>query len=99
MERNLPYEAAEAVAWGLDPEEAIKMITLYPAQILGIDDRVGSLETGKDATFIVTDGNPLDIRTNVVRAFVQGREIDLSSRHTDLNDKYAERLRQLTQSP
>jgi imidazolonepropionase-like amidohydrolase len=99
MERNLPYEAAEAVAWGLDPEEAIRMITLYPAEILGIDDRVGSLETGKDATFIVTDGNPLDIRTNVVRAFVQGREIDLSSRHTDLNDKYAERLRQLAQSP
>jgi len=98
MERNLPYEAAEAVAWGLDPEEAVKMITLYPAEILGIDDRVGSLETGKDATFIVTNGNPLDIRTNVVRAFVQGREIDLSSRHTVLNDKYSERLRQLTQS-
>jgi imidazolonepropionase-like amidohydrolase len=97
MERNLPYEAAEAVAWGLDPEEAIRMITLYPAEILGIDDRVGSLETGKDATFIVTDGDPLDIRTNVVRAFVQGREIDLSSRHTRLNEKYSERLRRLTE--
>jgi imidazolonepropionase-like amidohydrolase len=99
MERNLPYEAAEAVAWGLDPAEAIKMITLYPAEILGIDDRVGSLEFGKDATVIVTDGDPLDIRTNVVRAFVQGREVDLSSRHTRLNDKYSERLRQLAESP
>lgn len=95
MERNLPYEAAEAVAWGLDPDEAIRMITLYPAEILGIDDRVGSLETGKDATFFVADGDPLDIRTNVLRAFVQGREIDLSSRHTALNDKYSERLRQV----
>jgi imidazolonepropionase-like amidohydrolase len=98
MERNLPYEAAEAVAWGLDPDDAIRMITLYPAEILGIDDRVGSIDPGKDASFIVTDGNPLDIRTNIVRAFVQGREIDLSSRHTRLNDKYSERLRQLAES-
>jgi len=94
-ERNLPYEAAEAVAWGLDPDEALRMITLYAAQILGIDDRLGSIEPGKDATFIVTDGNPLEIRTEVLRAFVQGREIDLSSRHTTLNEKYGERLRQL----
>jgi imidazolonepropionase-like amidohydrolase len=98
-ERNLPYEAAEAVAWGLDPDEALRMITLYPAEILGIDDRVGSIEPGKDATFIVTNGNPLDIRTNVARAFVQGREIDLSSRHTVLNDKYSERLRQIREQP
>jgi imidazolonepropionase-like amidohydrolase len=99
IERNLAYEAAEAVAFGLDPDEAIRMITLYPAEILGIDDRVGSIDVGKDATLIVTDGNPLDIRTNVVRAFVQGREIDLSSRHTALYEKYAERLRQLDANP
>lgn len=98
-ERNLPYQAAEAVAWGLDPEEALRMITLYPAEILGIDDRVGSLEIGKDATFIVTDGNPLDIRTQVRRAFIQGREIDLSSRHTALYAKYAERLQQVGAAP
>ena len=94
-ERNLPYEAAEAVAYGLDPVEALRMITLYPAEILGVADRLGSIDVGKDATFIVTDGNPLDIRTNVLRAFVRGREIDLSSRHTELNEKYSERLRQL----
>lgn len=99
LERNLPYEAAEAVAWGLDPKEAIRMITLYPAEILGIADRVGSIDVGKDATLIITDGNPLDIRTQVLRAFVQGREIDLSSRHTMLYEKYRERLRQLAESP
>jgi imidazolonepropionase-like amidohydrolase len=98
-ERNLPYEAAEAVAWGLDPDEALRMITLYPAQILGIADRLGSIEPGKDASIIVTDGNPLDIRTRVLRAFVQGREVDLASRHTMLNEKYSERLRQLDMNP
>ena len=95
MERNLPYEAGEAVAWGLDADEALRMITLYPAQILGVDDRLGSLDVGKDATFIVTDGDPLDIRTRVLRAFVLGREIELSTRQTELNEKYSERLRQL----
>ncbi len=95
--RDLPNEAAMAVAHGLDAAEALKAITLYPAQILGVGDRLGSLEAGKDATFIVTDGDPLDIRTQVVRAFVQGREIDLSSRHTTLYEKYSERLDQLEQ--
>jgi imidazolonepropionase-like amidohydrolase len=95
MERNLPYEAAEAVAWGLDPDEAMRMITLYPAEILGVADRLGSIDAGKDATFIVTDGNPLDIRTQVLHAFVQGREIDLSTRHTTLYEKYSERLQQV----
>jgi imidazolonepropionase-like amidohydrolase len=75
------------------------MITLYPAQILGVADRLGSIEPGKDASFIVTDGNPLDIRTQVLRAFIQGREIDLSTRHTDLNAKYGERLNQIGLRP
>ena len=96
--RDLPNEAAMAVAYGLDAEEAVKAVTLYPAQILGVDDRLGSLEAGKDATFIVTDGNPLDIRTQVERAFVQGRELDLSSRHTTLYEKYSERLDQIEDS-
>jgi imidazolonepropionase-like amidohydrolase len=73
----------------------MRMITLYPAQILGVDDRLGSIEAGKDASFIVTDGDPLDIRTQVLRAFIQGREIDLATRQTALYDKYSERLRQL----
>jgi imidazolonepropionase-like amidohydrolase len=87
-ERNLPYEAGKAVAHGLPQAEALKAITLYPARILGVDDRLGSLEVGKDATLIVTTGDPLDIRTQVERAFIEGRSVDLSSRHTQLYEKY-----------
>ncbi len=95
-ERNLPYHAAMAAAFGLPKEEALKAVTLYPAQILGVADRVGSLEVGKDATLIVTDGDPLEIRTHVEQEFIEGRKIDLSSRHTQLYEKYRikyERLR------
>ncbi len=93
--RILPYHAATAVAYGLDQDEAIRAITLYPAQILGVDDRVGSLEVGKDATLIVTDGTPLDVTTNVERAFIQGRNVDLSSKHLRLYEKYEQRQAQL----
>jgi len=84
-ERNLPYQAARST---LSREEAIKSITLYAAEILGVSDRLGSLEPGKDATIIITDGDPLDIRTNVERAFISGREIDLSNKQTRLYEKY-----------
>jgi imidazolonepropionase-like amidohydrolase len=94
-ERNLPYEAATAAAFGLPRGEALKAITLYPAQILGVDDRLGSLQTGRLASFIVTDGDPLDIRTRVERAFVQGREIDLSNRQTRLEQKYRTRIERM----
>ncbi|MFQ6112927.1 MAG: amidohydrolase family protein [bacterium] len=87
-ERNLPYQAAMAAAYGLPKEEALKAVTLYPAQILGVAGQVGSLEVGKDATLIVTDGDPLEITTNVEWEFIQGRKIDLSSRHTQLYQKY-----------
>ena len=93
--RNLPYHAAMAVAYGLPKEEAIKAVTLYPAQILGVGGRVGSLERGKDATLIVTDGDPLEIRTQVVMEFIDGRQIDLSSRHTQLYEKYQAKYKQL----
>jgi len=86
--RNLPYEAAMAAAYGLPREEALKAVTLYPAQILGVADRVGSLEVGKDATLIVTDGDPLEITTRVEQMYIEGRRIDLSSRHTQLYEKY-----------
>ncbi|RMG68085.1 MAG: hypothetical protein D6715_03230 [Calditrichaeota bacterium] len=94
-ERNLPYQAATAAAYGLPKAEALKAITLYPAQILGIDQRVGSLEPGKDATLIVTSGDPLEISTQVEMEFIQGRKVDLSSRHTELYHKYLEKYRQL----
>jgi imidazolonepropionase-like amidohydrolase len=92
--RNLPYHAAMAAAFGLPPDEALKAITLYPARILGVEARVGSLDTGKDATLIVTDGDPLETRTAVEMAFVRGRKVDLSDRHKRLWAKYREKYRQ-----
>jgi imidazolonepropionase-like amidohydrolase len=91
--RNLPYEAGMAAAFGLPREEALKGVTLYPAEILGVGSRLGSLEEGKDANLIVTTGDPLEIRTQVVRAFIGGREVDLSSRHTRLYERYRNRPR------
>jgi imidazolonepropionase-like amidohydrolase len=92
--RNLPYQAGMAVAFGLDREDAIKAITLYPAQILGVSERVGSLSPGMDATLIVTSGDPLETPTHVEQAYIQGRRIELTSRHTRLRDKYQEKYRQ-----
>jgi imidazolonepropionase-like amidohydrolase len=89
--RNLPYHAGMAVAFGLAREAALRSITLSPAEILGVAERVGSLEPGKEATLFLADGDPLDIRTQVVRAFVAGREIDLDDRHKRLWRKYRER--------
>jgi imidazolonepropionase-like amidohydrolase len=91
--RNLPYHAAAAAAYGLPADEALKAITLYPARILGVADRVGSIEPGKDATLIVTDGDILEPATHVEQAFVQGRAVDLSSKHTRLWQKYREKYR------
>jgi imidazolonepropionase-like amidohydrolase len=68
---------------------------LYPAQILGVADRLGSLERGKLASFFVTDGDPLDIRTKVERIFIQGRELELTDRQTKLNQKYEQKYLQL----
>jgi imidazolonepropionase-like amidohydrolase len=92
-ERNVGYEAGMAAAFGLPKEEALKAVTLYPAQILGVSDRLGSLETGKSATLIVTNGDPLDLPTQVEAAYIDGRKIDLSNRQTQLRDKYREKYR------
>ncbi|MEQ1515319.1 MAG: amidohydrolase family protein [Usitatibacteraceae bacterium] len=92
-ERNLPYEAATAAAFGLDRNEALKAITLYPAQILGVADKLGSLDVGKLGSFFVADGDPLEATTKIERAFIQGREIDLANRQTQLNEKYREKYR------
>ena len=91
--RNLPYSAAQAVAFGLPPEEALKGITLYPAEVLGVADRLGSIETGKEATLFATDGDILDIRSNVKRMWIAGKEVSLESRHTRLYEKYRNRPR------
>jgi imidazolonepropionase-like amidohydrolase len=86
--RNLPYQAASAVAYGLSFQDALRAITLSPAEILGVADRVGSIEAGKLATLVIADGDPLEARTHVERAWISGREVDLSSRHTRLYEKY-----------
>ncbi len=93
--RNIPYQAANAAAYGLPKAEALKAVTLYPAQILGVSDQVGSLDVGKDATLIVTDGDPLEIMTQVEGEFIQGRKIDLTSKHTQLYEKYKTKYERL----
>jgi len=93
--RNLPYHAAMAAAFGLPRDEAMKAITSYPAEILGVSERVGMLERGRDATFIITDGDPLETTTQVEAAYIRGREVDLNNRHKRLWKKYEEKYRRL----
>jgi imidazolonepropionase-like amidohydrolase len=90
-ERNLPHEAATAVAFGLPRDEALKAITLYPAQILGVDDRLGSLQPGRLANLVVTAGDPLEVSGKPERVFIRGREVSLANRQTRLSDKYRQR--------
>jgi len=97
--RNLPYQAACAAANGLPPEEALRAITLSAAEILGVADRYGSLAPGKSATLIVTDGDPLEIPTQVEAMWIDGARVDLASRHTQLFEKYTERLERRSSGP
>ena len=92
--RNLPYHAAKAASYGLPPEEALRSITLSTAEILRVNQQVGSLETGKDATLFIANGDILDVRTQVTTAFIQGRKVDLSDRHKMLYSKYQKKYRQ-----
>lgn len=91
--RNLPYHAGMAAAFGLPREEALKAVTLYPAQILGAADRVGTIEVGKSADVQVTSGDPLEITTTVERVFIAGRDVPMVSRQTRLYEKYDARPR------
>ncbi|HEV7572274.1 MAG TPA: amidohydrolase family protein [Thermoanaerobaculia bacterium] len=89
--RNLPYNAAACAAFGLPKDVALRSITLAPAQIFGVSDKVGSLETGKLANIIVTDGDPLEIVTHVRRLFIGGEEITLDTNQTLLYEKFRSR--------
>lgn len=91
--RNVPYAAAQSAAFGLSSEMAIRGLTLNAAQVLGLADRLGSLEPGKEATLIATDGDLLDIRSRVTRMWIAGREVSLESRHTRLYERYRQRPR------
>lgn len=88
--RNLPFYAGTAAAYGMDKEDALSLITLNTAKILGIDDFCGSIESGKDATLFISSGDALDMRTNDVEAaFIQGRELDLNNFQKQLYQKYS----------
>lgn len=87
--RNLAFNAGTASAYGLSKEEALSAITLNAATILGIADKTGSIETGKDANIVVSEGDILDMRTNIIdHAFIQGRQIVLNNKQMQLADKY-----------
>jgi imidazolonepropionase-like amidohydrolase len=90
--RNLPYEAAMAVAFGLPEDEAVKAVTLYPARILGVADRLGSLEPGKRANVVITAGHLLQPTTDVKYLFIGGKPVKPESRHTRLYEKFRARL-------
>jgi imidazolonepropionase-like amidohydrolase len=89
MVKDLPYNAAMAVAYGgLTKEDALRAITIWPAEIWGVADRVGSIEVGKYANLMVTTGDPLEIRTDVRHVFIEGKEIPLVSRQTRFYEQY-----------
>ncbi|MEM6271215.1 MAG: amidohydrolase family protein [Bacteroidota bacterium] len=93
-QRNLPFQAGTVAAYGVPKEVALQMITLHTAQILGIAERTGSLEVGKDANVLVSAGDLLDMRTSrVEHAFIQGRKIDLGNKQKDLYDKFSAKYR------
>jgi hypothetical protein len=88
--RNLPFYAGTTVAHGLTKAQALKLITLNPAEILGIDDLYGSLETGKSATLFISEGDALDMRTNIIsQAYIDGRLISLETHQTELWKRYS----------
>jgi imidazolonepropionase-like amidohydrolase len=89
FERNLPYAAGYAVAYGLPYDEALKAITLNPAEIWGVSDKLGSLDVGKTANVVIANGDPLDVRTDVKQIYIQGHAIPMESRQTKLRDEYS----------
>jgi imidazolonepropionase-like amidohydrolase len=87
--RNLPYAAGYATAFGLPHDEALKAITLNPAELWGVADQLGSLDVGKTANVVVADGDPLDVKTDVKGIFIAGRPVPMTSRQTVLRDRYS----------
>lgn len=89
--RNLPFNAGFAAAYGMGKEAALKAVTIVPAEIMGVADRLGSLEKGKSATLFVTDGDPFETKTQVKHLFIDGWNIPLDSRHIRLYNEFLER--------
>jgi imidazolonepropionase-like amidohydrolase len=91
---RLPYEAGVAVAFGLPEEEALKAVTINAAEMMGVADKVGSLDVGKEATLLITTGTPLDMTSNIDQAYIQGREINMMDIHKWFFQKYMEKVKQ-----
>ena len=91
LAKDLPYHAAKAAAFGLDKQEALKAVTIYPAEIFGMGDKMGSLEKGKIANVVLADGDILELGTNITHVFIDGIEMDLSSLYTELLEKFNKR--------
>jgi imidazolonepropionase-like amidohydrolase len=89
--RLLPYNAAMSVAWGLKREDALRALTIDAAEILGVADRLGSLEPGKDANLFIATGDPLEIRTQITRVVIAGKDVGVDSKHEALYRKYIAR--------
>jgi imidazolonepropionase-like amidohydrolase len=89
--RNLPFQAANAVAFGLPYAKALEAVTISAAEIWGVAGEIGSIEKGKSADLIVTDGDPLEASTQIKQMFVKGRPVDLQTKHTRLYEKYLNR--------
>lgn len=93
--RNLPYEAAMAVSYGLPAEEGLKAVTLYPARILGVEKELGSIESGKRANLVLTNGDLLQASTQVLSLFIDGKPLAPTSKQTRLYERYLERLEEV----
>ncbi|MEM9887317.1 MAG: amidohydrolase family protein [Bacteroidota bacterium] len=89
--RNLPFNAGFAAAYGMGKEEALKAVTIVPAEIFGISDQLGSLEVGKNATLFVSDGDPFETKTDVKYLFINGWQIAIDSRHIQLYEEFLDR--------
>ncbi|MFN9502134.1 MAG: amidohydrolase family protein [Chryseotalea sp.] len=89
--RNLPYHAAYAAAYGMGQEEALKAVTIVPAEIFGVADKLGSIEVGKSATLFICDGDPFETKTNIKHVFIDGWQIPMVSRQTQLYDEFLQR--------
>lgn len=89
--RNLPYNAGFAAAYGLGQEEALRAVTIVPAELFGVADKLGSIEVGKQATLFVSDGDPFETKTNVLHVFIAGWQMPMVSRQTLLYDEFLKR--------
>jgi imidazolonepropionase-like amidohydrolase len=89
--RNLPFNAGFAIAYGMDKTEALKAVTIYPAEIFGVADQLGSLEQGKSATLLISTGDPFETKTQIEHVFIDGYLIPMISRHTRLYNEFLER--------